>query len=462
MVGVDVVHIYPNGSTPRQLVMYSPAMSDDATVRLPAKVMAVLGAGPKGISIAAKAMVLAELGFDVPQVQLIEACEPGANWNGRHGYTTGQQPLGTPPEKDLGYPYSSSCWGDKSKLVDSRMHRYSWHAYLVDVGDLASWVDRGRPQPEHRQWAEYLEWACGRCSEPLISRVDEIDLNQNSWRLRGSDGLDLVADVLVITGPGAPKHVPTEGERNRIFDGKTFWENAEVFRRTDKSTHVCVIGSGETAAAVAVELLRWSPKTKIKIFSPEGVIYSRGESFQENRYYSDPSDWKQLTVEHRRQFVRRTDRGVFSRYAKKALDAADNVEYLLGRVRKLVGEETRVLVYDEYGSDSKVQAFDYVVDAIGFDPLSFRALMTNEAAGILHTRCAFNATSSAPDVEPLIGQSLAVEGMDPPLHVPMLAAFAEGPGFPNLSALGLLSDRVLGPYCKASIQEAIAKKKLRQ
>ena len=36
--------------------------------------------------------------------------------------------------------------------------------------------------------------------------------------------------------------------------------------------------------------------------------------------------------------------------------------------------------------------------------------------------------------------------MSPPLHLPVLAGLAQGPGFPNLSCLGLLSDRILRRY----------------
>jgi mycobactin lysine-N-oxygenase len=39
-----------------------------------------------------------------------------------------------------------------------------------------------------------------------------------------------------------------------------------------------------------------------------------------------------------------------------------------------------------------------------------------------------------------------VAGLTPALHLPMLAGLAQGPGFPNLSCLGLLSDRVLRRY----------------
>jgi mycobactin lysine-N-oxygenase len=36
--------------------------------------------------------------------------------------------------------------------------------------------------------------------------------------------------------------------------------------------------------------------------------------------------------------------------------------------------------------------------------------------------------------------------MSPPLHLPLVAGLAQGPGFPNLSCLGLLSDRILRRY----------------
>ena len=43
-----------------------------------------------------------------------------------------------------------------------------------------------------------------------------------------------------------------------------------------------------------------------------------------------------------------------------------------------------------------------------------------------------------------IGVDLAVSGVTPKLFLPGLAGLMQGPGFPNLSCLGLLSDRVLG------------------
>ena len=43
---------------------------------------------------------------------------------------------------------------------------------------------------------------------------------------------------------------------------------------------------------------------------------------------------------------------------------------------------------------------------------------------------------------------LSVAGLRPPLHLPLAAGLAQGPGFPNLSCLGLLSDRILRTYVR--------------
>jgi mycobactin lysine-N-oxygenase len=50
------------------------------------------------------------------------------------------------------------------------------------------------------------------------------------------------------------------------------------------------------------------------------------------------------------------------------------------------------------------------------------------------------------DLERRIELDLSVAGLSPPLHLPLAAGLAQGPGFPNLSCLGLLSDRILRRY----------------
>ena len=117
--------------------------------------LAVVGAGPKGIAIAAKARAVAAAGLAAPRGVLVERGAVAGNWSGRQGYTSGLLPLGTPAEKDVGFPYADS-WGTASPAVTAVMAGYSWQRHLVAQGAYADWVDRGRLRPTHRQWSYYL------------------------------------------------------------------------------------------------------------------------------------------------------------------------------------------------------------------------------------------------------------------------------------------------------------------
>jgi mycobactin lysine-N-oxygenase len=105
----------------------------------------VIGAGPKALALAAKNEVLAALGLPVPEIQIIERHVVGAHWVGRHGYTNGKGLLGTPPDKDIGFPYQSDRWSERlNRLVDERMLSYSWTRFLVASGQFSDWIDGGR------------------------------------------------------------------------------------------------------------------------------------------------------------------------------------------------------------------------------------------------------------------------------------------------------------------------------
>src|SRR5690606_29626910 len=54
-------------------------------------------------------------------------------------------------------------------------------------------------------------------------------------------------------------------------------------------------------------------------------------------------------------------------------------------------------------------------------------------------------------LEAAIGHDLAVDGLDAKLYLPNLAGLAQGPGFPNLSCLGQLSDRVLATAATCAV-----------
>jgi mycobactin lysine-N-oxygenase len=417
--------------------------------------LAVLGAGPKGVAIAAKRAALARTGREVPDLLLIDREGVAANWSGATGYTDGRQRLSTAPEKDVGFPYAHT-WGADSDRVSHQVSRWSWQSYLVDQDGFADWVDRGRPRPTHRQWSQYLRWVASRIPvEPLLAEVDRIDLADGRWRLaaRTPTGgrLDFDCDGLVLTGPGPPVHLPGQPDDHpRILDGRSFWANQDALGRGGP-VEVCVIGNGETAGSITAALLGvLAEGSTIELVSDHGVLYTRGEGFTENRFYSDPvaAGWQRLAERHRREFVKRTDRGVFSVQVEEVLNGAEAVRTVAGRVVGLEPVEGKVVVEVDYEQQRERIAFDWVVVAVGFDPLWFWHLLGERA------RAALAALGGGPAGRPpartmlerAIGHDLAVAGLHPKLHLPVLAGVAQGPGFPNLSCLGLLADRVLDAY----------------
>ncbi len=447
--------------------------------------LAVVGAGPKGIAIAAKARALAAAGFSPPRVVLIERNAVAGNWTGEQGYTSGKLPLGTPPEKDIGFPYPGS-WGAATPEVTAAMSPYSWPRHLIAHGVYADWVDRGRLRPTHRQWSSYLREVASM-AEAEIVRDEVVSLEVNPaarsdgsartdgsadgsdgsadgsdgsagadgaaraggdsgasgerWRLTLRSGEPIVADGVVFTGAGPPVTVPGQPRRHpRVFDGRSYWLHERALSH-QVAQSVCVIGSGETAASVVVSLLQKAPeRSTVDVLTSRGVLYSRGESYDENRFYSDPCDWLQLAEAHRRQFLERTDRGVFSQHAEAVLNKSHGFRTLAGRAVRVDAGEQQVIVTIEYGDERERVAYDLVVVAIGFQARWFERLLGGGG------RRRLQVSLAGDELERRIDLDLSVAGLSPPLHLPAVAGLAQGPGFPNLSCLGLLSDRILRRY----------------
>jgi mycobactin lysine-N-oxygenase len=475
------------------------------------RTLIVLGAGPKGLAIAAKCAALRGLGFVMPRVVLVDRRGAAANWSGAHGYTDGRRLLGTLPEKDIGFPYDSTCWGDAAanQAVDRAMAAFSWQAYLTEAYRYAEWIDRGRPRPTHRQWAAYLRWVAHRsAAEVLRGEVHDLglvgDVPGGRWRVRhrsassrhgeraaapdgnvtDADGT-LEGDGLVVTGPGTPIALPGQpADDPRVLDGSSVWlaldriaaeRPPSAWRGHAKPLRVGIVGTGETAAAVVVALLEaLGDSAQIEVLSPRGVLYSRDEGFEENQLFSNPDPhratelgkrhpaapdseeardelahthairWLGLTEADRREFVRRADRGVFSVQAVQEMTTAWNVRSVTGNAARIEATPRAVRVEASYAGESAWMEYDYVVIARGFDPTWFLALCDAPTRDRLEAT--LGAAPEATALERAIGTDLAVAGFLPRLHLPMLAGLAQGPGFPNLSCLGLLADRVLAPY----------------
>jgi mycobactin lysine-N-oxygenase len=413
--------------------------------------LVVVGAGPKGIAIAAKARALAAAGLPAPRVVLVDRGEVAGNWSGRQGYTSGLLPLGTPPEKDIGYPYAAS-WGDASADVVAAMAGYSWQRHLINHGVYGDWVDRGRMRPAHRQWSVYLrEVAEAAGAEIVRGVVTGLEVaGGGRWEIRLAAGTAIAADGVVITGAGPVITVPGQpGDHPRVLDGRSYWLAAHELSH-ERALNVCVVGSGETAASVVIDLVkRCHKRSTIDVLTARGVLYSRGESYDENRFYSDPGEWPRLAEAHRREFLQRTDRGVFSLQAEAALNQARGLRTLAGRAAGIEAREHDVVVTIAYGDELERVAYDAVVVAIGFDGRWFEALLGEDAGG------RYRDALGGGELERVIDVDLSVAGLAPPLHLPVMAGLAQGPGFPNLSCLGLLSDRILRRYVPVKDAEAL-------
>lgn len=405
--------------------------------------LAVIGAGAKAVAVAAKASVLREMGFGPPEVIALERTGVGANWQASGGWTDGAQCLGTSPEKDIGFPYRSALVPRRNVELDERMTRYSWQAYLIATGQFAHWVDRGRPAPTHRRWAMYLRWVAERTDMAVVhGEVKRIAVSGPRWEL-GTPETTVHADALMVTGPGQPERTLLPGHP-LVLSIAQFWHRAAQHDRIS-AERVAMIGGGETAAAMLNELRRHRVST-ITVISPQVTLFTRGESFFENSLFSDPTHWSSLTLAERREAIARTDRGVFSVSMQEALVADDRIRHLRGRVAHAVARDgqVRLTLSNDRGSENfeTVHGFDLVIDGSGVDPLWFTTLLSQDALDLIELGLC--GPLSGASLQEAIGYDLAVDGVWPKLFLPNLAGLNQGPGFPNLSCLGLLSDRVLG------------------
>lgn len=430
---------------------------------MPRKRLAVVGCGPKALAIAAKADVLRELGIANIEIVIFEKNEVAANWTGIAGFTDGAQTLGTPPQKDVGFPYRSD-WGFD---VDRLMLSYSWQAYLIESGRYGSWVDRGRGQPVHRDWGAYLSWVSERVSASVeIGEVVRVKPLKGKVRLTLDDtALEkraLEFDGIVFTGPGRPMKIhddPKHKWNEYIVNGRNFWQRIAIFSAMSGGD-VALVGSGETAASIVVALMKVAPQVDVHIINRHGTLYTRGESYHENKFFTDPRGWEDLDIVDREEFMRRTDRGVFSVAAKQEIDQSSNIHLLTGNVVKIRKRGGKVEVgVQRVGPDREYRMFSYTYDrvivAIGFDPFTPFSVFPDHLTPQSYLKTVRYGIDEHLRIPPFETKSDESDGAN--IHMPMLAGLAQGPGFPNLSSLGLLSDRILSAYV-ASAEEAESRK----
>jgi mycobactin lysine-N-oxygenase len=415
----------------------------------------IVGAGAKATAIATKVHVLNQLGLGPISVTIVEGTEPAASWLGRNGMTSGEEPLAVTPIKDIGFPYQSFReFGEAGEAIDAAAMAFSWQQYMIGKRRYARWIDAGSPSVRHRDYGEYLVWVLSRATEGMTlvnGQVRKVSLDeQRRWRVEveGPSGPSWhTGGSLVLTGPGIHRAFPHEPSvAARVFHCDSRRSDFAQLPE-DRNCDVAVVGGGESALSCVMFLRGFRPKSRYTIYTPM-LPLSRGESFLENRVFSNPDEveWESLGLGQRRDFVKHSDRGVFDPPSLSAIAYDDRCRFVTGRVTDVAaGDGGRVRLEYESPEGDVGSEHEYVVNCTGFDLLAqLRTLFPLELREEIERRVG-DLWEMPRGVEVPIGRNLELKGMDPRLQIPGLAGLSQGPGFANLGALGLLANRVLQP-----------------
>jgi len=436
-------------------------MSGDERGEVPDSDLLIVGAGAKAAAIAAKVDALNRLGHARLTVTIVEKTEPAASWLGLNGMTSGEEPLAVPPIKDVGFPYRSSRqFPEVGDELDAALLPLSWQRHSIERGEYAPWVNSGAPPILHRDYGTYLGWVLARATEGVTTirgRVVAVRLDpeRERWVIEVEGDEDgeptlLAGRALLLTGPGVHRafpHDPAAEPRVLHCDSR----RGEFARLpADREIDVAIIGGGESALSALVFLRALRPEARITVYTPT-LPLSRGESFLENRVFADPDDvgWAALDLETRRDFVKHCDRGVFDAGVIARLAGEERCRFELGRTVHASAAGDAVELSLEAPTGPAKARHDYVINCTGFDLLAqLRGLFAEPVRAELESRVG-PIWDREPETELRFDRSLALDGLEPRLHIPGLAGLSQGPGFANLGSLGLLANRVLSPLLPA-------------
>ncbi len=423
----------------------------------------VVGAGAKATALAAKIHALNTLGAGPFALTIVEATELAASWLGRNGMTSGEEPLAIPPIKDIGFPYQSSiAFGELGGEIDRAMMAFTWQQYMIGKGEYARWVNAGSPAVQHRDYGHYLTWVLSQATNGVTivrGLVTQVSLARQGerWSVDVAGQHKYECDALVLTGPGVHRALPHDpAAAPRLFHCDS--RRGELARiPLERSCDIAIVGGGESALSCVAFLREFRPTARMTVYTPL-LPLSRGESFLENRVFSNPDEvaWSALDLQTRRDFVKHCDRGVFDPGTLASIAYDDRCRFVTGRVLHVGaraesnGEDGGVCVRYAGAEGIASARHDYLVNCTGFDLLEQLRGLFSPALRAEIERQAGPVWERPPDGEVAIGRALELEGMHPRLHIPGLGALSQGPGFANLGCLGLLANRVLAPLVLGS------------
>ena len=265
---------------------------------------------------------------------------------------------------------------------------------------------------------EGVEHLAARVTEVSLDEAGErwlVDAEADGGRSRHAGG------ALVLTGPGIHRAFPHEpAVADRVFHCDS---RRDEFARIPEGRQcdVAIVGGGESALSATMFLRGMRPECRFTIYTPM-LPMSRGESFLENRVFSNPDtvEWGSLDLQTRRDFVKHSDRGVFDPPSLAAIAYDDRCRFVTGRITDVAvargGDGVRLRHESHEGVADPEH--DYVVNCTGFDLLrQLRELFPEEVRAEVEGRSGplWDLPRGA---EVRIGRALELAGLEPRLQIP--------------------------------------------
>ena len=270
--------------------------------------------------------------------------------------------------------------------------------YLHKRGRLLDFINCRTFYPSRIEFNDYLRWVAGQFKsqaaygetivavEPVTAGQSVTSLRVHSRTLAGGETVRLARNLVVAVGgrPYIPQVFTKIADDPRVFHSSRYLETVEDVGLGGKAARVAVVGGGQSATEVTVDLRSRFPDASIDlIFRGHALKPSDSSPFVNEIFNPDYTDFVYAQPAERRDAIVRNFRN--TNYAVVDSDLLDQLYRLLYQQR--VDGETRITLQprseitgvdarpqgieiglvDKFGNGNHRSTYDAVVLATGYD-----------------------------------------------------------------------------------------------
>lgn len=270
--------------------------------------------------------------------------------------------------------------------------------YLHKRGRLLDFINCRTFYPSRLEFNDYLRWVAAQFKsqaaygetivavEPVAAGQTVTSLRVHSRTLAGGETVRLARNLVVAVGgqPYVPQSFANIADDSRLFHSSRYLDTVERAGFDGRAARMAVIGGGQSATEVTVDLHSRFPDARIDlIFRGHALKPSDSSPFVNEIFNPDYTDFIYAQPSERRDAIVRNFRN--TNYAVVDSDLLDQLYRLLYQQR--VGGETRITLcprseitgvdaspegigisrVDTFGGESRRSTYDAVVLATGYD-----------------------------------------------------------------------------------------------